>query len=41
MEELCFLCGPCRDFISKGLSYSLVNSVWESVKIGLETEAEE
>jgi hypothetical protein len=30
IEEMCFLCGPCQDVIS------LVSSVWESVKRGLE-----
>jgi hypothetical protein len=34
VEELCFLCGPCRDVISEG-------HVQESVKRGLELEAEE
>jgi hypothetical protein len=24
LEELCFLCGPCRDVISKGQGWSLV-----------------
>jgi hypothetical protein len=36
IEELCFLCGPCRDVISKGQGQSLVTSLWESVKRGLE-----
>jgi hypothetical protein len=40
-EEMCFLCGQCRDVISKGQGYSSVSSVWESVKRGLEPEAEE
>jgi hypothetical protein len=40
--ELCFLCGPCRDVISKGQGWNLVNcqlkigSVRECVKRGLE-----
>jgi hypothetical protein len=39
MEELCFLCGPCRDVINKeqGMSAQfIVISVRESVKRGLE-----
>jgi hypothetical protein len=36
IEERCFVCGPCRDFIRKGQGYSLVSSVRESVKRGLE-----
>jgi hypothetical protein len=41
MEELFFLCGPCRDLTSKGTIQLLVSSVWESVKRKLEPEAEE
>jgi hypothetical protein len=41
IEELCFLCGPCRDVISKGQGQFVVSSVRESVKRGLEPEAEE
>jgi hypothetical protein len=41
VEELCFISGPCRDVISKGQGQSLVSSVWESVKRGLEQEAKE
>jgi hypothetical protein len=37
----CFLPSPCRDVISKGQDQSLVSSVRESVKRGLEPEAEE
>jgi hypothetical protein len=40
MEELCFLCGPCQYVISKGQGQLIVNSVPESVKRGLEPEAE-
>jgi hypothetical protein len=36
IEELCFLCGPCRDVISKGQGESLVSSVLVSVKRGPE-----
>jgi hypothetical protein len=36
MEELCFLCGPCPDVISKGHGQLIDNSVQESVKRGLE-----
>jgi hypothetical protein len=42
-NELCFLCGPCRDVISKGqgqLSQLRISSLRESVKRGLEPEAE-
>jgi hypothetical protein len=28
-----FLCGPCRDAITKGQSKLLGSSVWETVKI--------
>jgi hypothetical protein len=34
IEKLCFLCGPCRDVISKGRQL-IVSSVRESVKTGL------
>jgi hypothetical protein len=37
IEGLCFLCGSCQDVISK----CYFNSVQESVKPGLELEAEE
>jgi hypothetical protein len=40
-EELCFLCGTCRDVISKGQDQLIVSSVLESVKGGREREAEE
>jgi hypothetical protein len=40
IEELCFLCGPSRDFINKEQDQSLVSSVRESVKSGYEPEAE-
>jgi hypothetical protein len=40
-EELCFLYGPCRDVLSKEQGQSLVSSVLESVKRGLEPEAGE
>jgi hypothetical protein len=40
-EELCFLCGPCRDVISKIQSQSLVSSLRQFVKTGLDPEAEE
>jgi hypothetical protein len=36
IEERCFQCGPCRDIICKRQCYSLVSSVQESVKRGLE-----
>jgi hypothetical protein len=36
----CFLRGPCQDVISIGQDQSLVNSVRESVKRRLESEAE-
>jgi hypothetical protein len=39
--ELCFLRGPCRDVISKGQGQLIVSSIQESVKRGLEPEAEE
>jgi hypothetical protein len=29
MEDLCALCGPCRDIISKGQGQSSVSSVLE------------
>jgi hypothetical protein len=35
MEELCFLCGPCRDIIRKGQG-ELVSSAREAVKSGPE-----
>jgi hypothetical protein len=35
IAELCFLCGSCRDVISKGQSQLIVTSVRESVR-GLE-----
>jgi hypothetical protein len=35
-EELCLLCGPYRDIISKGQGPNLVSSVRESVKKELE-----
>jgi hypothetical protein len=43
MEELCFLRGPCREVISEKRfgAYSVDSSVRESVKRGLEPEAEE
>jgi hypothetical protein len=41
MEELCFLRGPCRDVTGKGQDYSLVSSILEFVKRGLESEAVE
>jgi hypothetical protein len=41
IEELCFLCGPCRDVISKGQGDAGVSSVQESVRRGLEPEAQE
>jgi hypothetical protein len=37
----CFLCGPSHDIISKGQGQLRVSSVQESVKRGLELEAEE
>jgi hypothetical protein len=38
--QLCFLWGPCRDVISKGQGKLIVSYVRESVKRGLEPEAE-
>jgi hypothetical protein len=35
MEELRFLCGPCRDVVSRGTRL-VVSSIRESVKRGLE-----
>jgi hypothetical protein len=40
MEELCFLCGPCRDVISKGQGQLSVSSVREPVKRGLQPKTE-
>jgi hypothetical protein len=40
-EELYFVHGPCRDVINKGQGQLGVSSVQESVKRGLEPEAEE
>jgi hypothetical protein len=35
VEELCFICGPCRDIISKVQVQAGVSSVRQSVKGGL------
>jgi hypothetical protein len=41
IEELCFLCGSCREIIRKGQHELRRRSVRESVKRGLGLEAEE
>jgi hypothetical protein len=41
MEEMCFIRGPFREVIGKGQGQLLGSSVRESVKRGLEPEAEE
>jgi hypothetical protein len=41
VKELCFLCGPCRDVISKEQSQLRDSSLRKSVKKGLELVAEE
>jgi hypothetical protein len=41
MEELRPLCGPCRDVISKGQDQLIISSARQSVRRGLEPEAEE
>jgi hypothetical protein len=40
IKDLCFLCGPCRDVISKEHRQLRDSSVRESVKNGLEPEEE-